>query len=153
MTELVSRFATSQPRIEILIGLLNYRERLRTLNIAQGFQWIDGSFVEDVEQTRSAPPGDVDVVTFAPRPMADSAAWNTLIQANLDVFDPVQSKVTFRCDAYFVDLAKDPGLIVRDTAYWFGLFSHQRATSLWKGMLIVPLNSDDALARTNVVGR
>jgi hypothetical protein len=47
-----------------------------------------------------------------------------------------------------VDLDKKPFLIVDDTRYWFGLFSHQRVTSLWKGMLSVSLQSDDDAARS-----
>ena len=34
-------------------------------------------------------------------------------------------------------------IIVDDTKYWFGLFSHQRNSSLWKGMLSISLDSDD----------
>lgn len=147
MSALVRRFATSKERLEILVGLLNYRTALRSIGIVDGFQWIDGSFVEHAEQTRNRPPADVDIVTFAIRPTGDPAAWRTLVADNPALFAPPRSKQTYRCDAYFVDLGRNPALIVNDTRYWFGLFSHQRNTSLWKGMLAVDLVSDDDEAR------
>ena len=151
MTALVKRFATSPERIEILMGLIGYREKLRSLGLQDGFQWIDGSFVEQVELTRSRPPADVDVVTFARRPAITDEEWVNLAQANVQLFDQTAVKTQFKCDAYFVDLGINPALIVSDTRYWFGLFSHQRDTSLWKGMLAVPLDSDDIAAQQMLV--
>jgi hypothetical protein len=138
------RYATSPERIKILTGLLEYRKALAGLGIVQGFQWLDGSFVEDVEVIRSRPPGDIDLVTFAHRSVEDVGAWDNVIMSNLNIFDPEQAKATFQCDAYFVDLSVEPELLVGNTAYWFNLFSHQRgAASTWKGMLRVSLTSDD----------
>jgi hypothetical protein len=147
MVELVRRFATSPERAQILEGLLNYRDALRSIGVTSGYQWIDGSFVEDVETTRGRPPGDVDLVTVAHRPISDDAAWRALVVGNLHVFDPAVSKVRFKSDAYYIDLNKPPRLVVEDTVYFFGLFSHQKATFLWKGVLRIPLISDDHLAR------
>lgn len=56
MTALVKRFATSAERIEILLVLIAYRTELRSLGFLDGFQWIDGSFVEQIEITRNRPP-------------------------------------------------------------------------------------------------
>lgn len=149
MTEIVNRFATSAQRVAILNGLLDYRAALGGLGIAQGFQWIDGSFVEDCETIRQRPPGDVDIVTFAYRPAHahDDQSWGALFGANIPLFDPDQTKATFKCDAYYVDLLKFPHFVVADTAYFNGLFSHQRDTAQWKGMLRVMLQSDDDAAR------
>lgn len=147
MSTIVRRFATSDERMEILMGLLNYRAALRNFGLTDGFQWIDGSFVEHVESTRNRPPADVDVVTFANRPDVHLGEWKKLVTENISLFDPAQAKKQYRCDAYFVDLRKKPATIVNDTRYWFGLFSHQRNTSLWKGMLALPLASDDDIAR------
>lgn len=147
MSDVVNRFATSLRRVEILRGLLDYREQLLRLNIVDGYQWLDGSFVENVEVIHGRDPNDIDVVTFARRPMSDLQAWKATIQSNPNLFNPRNTKSTFMCDAYFVDLLNDPKTIISDTAYLFGLFSHQRKTSLWKGMLHVPLVSDDATAR------
>jgi hypothetical protein len=151
--ELVARFNTSPQRKAILNGLVSFRERLRSLGIS-GWQWVDGSFLEDIENTRSRPPGDIDIVTFFVRPASiTSGDWNTFVTANLGVFDPAQAKATFKCDAYFVDIAFGPYFVVRQTGYWFGLFSHQKITEVWKGVLEIPLPlvDGDVAARAALV--
>ncbi|WP_408872021.1 DUF6932 family protein [Gluconobacter oxydans] len=65
LNDFIVRFATSQQRASILEGLLAFRRSLQTVGITQGFQWIDGSFLEHIEDTESRPPNDVDVVTYA----------------------------------------------------------------------------------------
>jgi len=125
--------------------LLDYREALRGVGIHSGYQWLDGSFVEDVETNRGRPPSDIDIVTVAYRPPVPD--WAQFVRMNIALFDPDQVKAAHRCDAYFIDLGTAPHIVVRNTCYWFGLFTHQRETFLWKGMLLLPLSSDDALAR------
>ena len=51
-------------------------------------------------------------------------------------------------DAFFIDLLDPPELIVDASRYFLGLFSHQRITMIWKGMLQVRLEDaqDDANA-------
>lgn len=147
MSELVNRFATSAERAQILEGLLNYREALNSIGIVDGFQWIAGSFCENVEAIRGRPPGDVDVVTFAYRHIADDAQWFAFFLSNQPVFDPIETKHRFKSDAYYIDLGKPADIVVDDTAYFGGLFSHQRNSHLWKGMIKIPLASDDAAAR------
>lgn len=66
--------------------------------------------------------------------------------ANQDVFNPRQAKARYRCDAHYID-GGFPGLLIApQISYWLGLFTHQRATNVWKGILEVPLDSDDASA-------
>jgi hypothetical protein len=145
MAEVVQRFAFSRERISILRGLLSYRSELRALGLDDGHQWLDGSFVEDVENIRKRPPRDIDIVTFASL-QGTPIEKRAFIQANINLFDPELAKLTYLCDAYFVDLTIRPLLLVSSTRYWFGMFSHQRETSLWKGMLQVPIVSDDDVA-------
>ncbi len=78
--------------------------------------------------------------------MKGDATWRAFAVGTPELFDPRVTKKRYLCDAYFVDLDKRSEVIVDDTRYWFGLFSHQRDTSLWKGMLKIPLCSDDAEA-------
>ena len=152
-SELVGRFATSPERVAVLTGLLTYRAQLHAIGIVRGYQWLDGSFVEDVETLEGRPPGDVDVVTFASRPMGatDALAWAAFFQAHINCFNPKFLKANLKCEAYYVDLDRRPDLIVSDTQYWCGLFSHRR-TGLWKGMLRLPLASDDMLAGSQLTG-
>ena len=143
--EIAHRFGTTNERIDILRGLLQYRQELRSIGIVDGFQWIDGSFVEDCEKNRGRAPNDVDIITFSARPAScsDNKEWKKLINAHPELFDAQISKNKFKCDAYFVDIAVPPLYLVNQTKYWFGLFSHQRDTFLWKGMLEIPLLADD----------
>jgi len=137
--ELVERFATSARRIRILEGLLAYRAELRRVGLSTGLQWIDGSFVEPLNPA----PNDVDVVTLAPLPTSCSPVDGHL-------FDPAEARRRFLCDAYFVDLAgAEATWIVRESIYWFALFSHQRRTLSWKGIVELDLTApdDDGAAR------
>jgi|HubBroStandDraft_4_1064222.scaffolds.fasta_scaffold465272_2 hypothetical protein len=151
LVELVQRFAHSPDRRAIFTGFLAHRAYLIGLGVT-GIQWLDGSFLEDVENLESRAPGDIDVISFIIRPPAyrntNHAAWQTFVTGHLPIFNPQQAKTVYRTDAYFVDVAFGPTVVIRQTAYWFGLFSHKRATGLWKGMLEVLLDSqqDDAAA-------
>ena len=148
LAEFVNHYANTAKRIEILEGLIAYRDALRAVGVSSGFQWINGSFVEDCEKTRGRPPNDIDVVTFSVRPELYSTPekWLELIHSNPSLFDPDVTKQTYKCDAYFVDLGVKPFHLVAQTSYWFGLFSHQRETFLWKGMIEVPLSVSDMSA-------
>ena len=132
-TELVARYATSPHRIRILEGLLAYRSELRRVGVSGGFQWLDGSFVE----TRSDEPNDVDVVTVASLPTSYSPSDDHL-------FDAMEAKKRYLCDAYFVDLASgDATGTVTESVYWHSLFSHQRLSQRWKGLVQIEMAPTD----------
>lgn len=154
ITELASEFATTPERVAILKGLLDFRGKMRSAGIDQGFQWIDGSFLEDCERNRGRPPKDVDLVTFARRPYQyqQDADWRAFVAANQDLFNRKEVKAAYSCDAFYVDLFLPPEAVVSRSRYWFGLFSHQRSTYLWKGLIEVPLVDDDAGARALLGG-
>jgi len=149
MTDFVSRFASSAERVAIAEGLIDYREALAAVGVTSGFQWIDGSFVEDCEGVRQRSPADVDVVTFAYRPatIMDNAQMKEFANKNVELFNPMMAKEKYKCDAYYIDLNKTSHLLVQDASYFNGLFSHQRDTGVWKGMLRIDLISDDPTAR------
>ena len=149
--ELVDRFLTSNQRGRLLFGLMNFRAALRAAGVIDAMQWIDGSFTENVE-SRGLEPGDVDVVTFLYRPKAvrDDANWGQFVATHQGGFlNRAANKAAYACDTMFVDMNVLPHLIVEQAAYWNGLFSHQRRTFQWKGMLCVGLgpNDDGALAK------
>jgi len=146
-TELVQRFAISIPRRAILDGLLRYRAELRALGFVRGLQWLDGSFVENVEERERRPPQDIDVVTFAHPPAGmGSAEIRKAMAARPDLFVQERCKEEFLCDTNIVNLETAPEWLVTQTRYWYGLYSHRRGDSLWKGLLELPLASDDAAA-------
>lgn len=155
LLEVAHRFATTPGRVTLLRGLLSYRNALRAAGFTNGFQWIDGSFVENVEATRGRPPQDIDLITFAERPAAyiEEENWSTFVNGNLGLFLPSETKKLYQCDAYFVELTLPPRLLVNRTKYWFGLFSHQRESFIWKGLLEIPLTEDsDTMAFLNREG-
>ncbi len=96
--ELVQRFAINASRCVILDGLLRYRAELRELGFVGGFQWLDGSFVEDVEAREDRAPKDIDVVTFAHPPAGMSKAQiNQMMGSRPDLFDHASPGNRRRC--------------------------------------------------------
>jgi hypothetical protein len=146
VTELCDRFATSPVRKTILEGFLNFRRELQRLGI-QGFQWLDGSFLEDIETQEGRDPRDIDVVTFVSVP-ADPVVLNTMFIPQMGLWDPRRTKSDFFVDHYLVSLGSRPDLIVKQTRYWYALFCHRR-DGQWKGMLELDLSNeaDDDAAR------
>jgi hypothetical protein len=147
--DFVSRYCSSPERASLLAGLFEYRRELRAAGIVDGFQWIDGSFIEDAEKFRGRPPEDIDIVTFGGRPAeySEKNAWAEWCAAHFAVcLDTDAIKGRYHCHSFFIDLGKAPGFLVKDTSYWYGLFSHQRQTAVWKGMVELSLVSDDEAA-------
>jgi hypothetical protein len=143
--EVVATLATTDDRKAILRGWLRHRAALRAAGFNRGFQWLDGSFVENKD------PKDIDVVTFLYRPpgIRDGQALAQLMRANLHVFQRPQVKLAHKVDFLFpIDLNGSPELLVSMTRYLLGLFSHRRGDDLWKGMLHVRLDeiADDTVA-------
>jgi len=64
LVEIVQRFSGSPGRVTLLQGYLNYRRALSAVGLADGFQWLSGSFFEDIENLERRDPHDIDVVTF-----------------------------------------------------------------------------------------
>lgn len=148
MLEVAERFASLPSRRKLLEGLLAYRADLMALGFVRGFQWLDGSFAEDVEAHEQRAPNDIDIVTFAFSPAGlTNAQINHVIADSPGVFINAQAKEKYGCDAYVVPLDKSPENLVKRTAYYLSLFSHRRGDHVWKGLLQIPLKSNDALAR------
>ena len=56
LCDFVLRFATSPKRVQILDGFLRYRARLHAIGLRAGFQWLNGSFHENVEVNEGRDP-------------------------------------------------------------------------------------------------
>jgi hypothetical protein len=125
MSRVVERFGTTATRCAILDGLLRYRAVLYDVGLVQGFQWLDGSFLEDIETIEGRPPNDVDVVTFFRVP--EGLTQQTIAQRAPHLLDPATSKQQFRVDAYLESLdAASEGLVER-VVYWYSVWSHRRS--------------------------
>lgn len=133
--ELCKHYGNSAHRIAILKGFLAFRLELNRFNVVDGFQWIDGSFTENIEVSESRPPKDIDVVTFYGR-----IDVNTILTSFPEFSDPVLSKSKYLVDHYPVDYMYRPDVTVEQTRYWLQLFSHNRL-GIWKGILRLSLNT------------
>lgn len=149
LTDVVMRFATSPERIRILTGLLDYRAALHTIGMNSGFQWLDGSFLEEVETLENRSPRDIDVVTFFHRPIG--MLQQDLFHANPQLFDLSQVKTSYHVDGYIQELKGDsPEALVEKATYWYSMWSHRR-DQLWKGFLQIDLAPvEDITARANL---
>jgi len=142
--EVVERFGSTDNRREILRKWLEHRAALRGIGLDRGFQWLDGSFVENKE------PKDIDLVSFVYRPLAalDETQWRVFMNANSGLLQRNRIKRAFNLDAFFLDMDGDAETLVLMSRYFLQLFSHQRSTYLWKGMLQVRMDDiqDDSAA-------
>ncbi len=135
----------SPKRAQLLLGMLEYRKAIRELGFTSGFQWVDGSFAENVEQSQSRAPNDIDLVTFAHPPTGlDKQEINRLMDANPDIFNRSRAKNKFGCDTFIVPLGLSPESLIKRATYYFQLFSHRRDDQVWKGFLQIPLEADRA---------
>lgn len=160
MDELVDRFCTSHDRAKLLKGLNAYRKHLFLGGFTSGSQWVDGSFVENVEKTRGRSPSDIDVITLFNRPLKyqiNVEKWNGDYEALIfgAYFDTRKMKPAFHCDTYSIDLDSGSRALIRNSTYWFGLFSDMRGGGGKKGILEIPLAVDpmEFSAIDQLVGR
>ena len=144
--DLCERLGTTPERRRILGGFLSFRERLQTEGLMTGFQWLDGSFLEDIELRDGRPPRDLDVVTVYWG--YDLAFQTALLSKFPEVANPVLAKAKYSLDHYPFDAGYRPEVTLEKTRYWISLFSHNRS-GVWKGMLRIQLNTpaEDAAAR------
>lgn len=145
LTDLVLHFGTTEKRQTILGGLLGLRAALHAAGLAEGFQWVDGSYLEDIERTENRDPADIDVVTFFHLPEGETQ--QSFASAHPHLFNHADTKSRFHVDAYFVPLNDNPPeYLVERSAYWYSLWSHRR-NGQWKGYLQIDLAiTHDAIA-------
>lgn len=145
LKELVERFATSPARCKILKGFVAYRHALRDIGIVEGFQWIDGSFVEEIEVLEGRPPNDIDVVTFYKIPLGETQ--DSLFHKNPLLFPATEEekaklKEQFPVDGSMSSLDAKQRQLIKQIIFWYSLWSHRRDQT-WKGFLQVELDDKD----------
>jgi len=136
----------------ILKGFLQMRQRLADLQVVEGFQWVDGHFLEDCEKRTRKSPEHIRVVTFC-RPSS------LLADPNYSrLFDPLKS-----CQATRAEFCVDHGLvplhwpttdIIEATRFQSAMLSHSDE-GVWKGHIRISLNTpdDDAAALEHLTAR
>lgn len=142
--ELCKRFAISKERVKILKRYMAFREEMRKFGIS-GFQYLDGSFTEDIENSvEKRPPNDLDLLTFY---MPLNIDQQTGIFNNFkDFSDRSTCKTNYCLDHMPINLGIHPIHIVEFTRYYLQLFTHNRS-NVWKGMLKLDvgiIGEDDA---------
>lgn len=139
------QFGSTGERRLILDGLLRLRADLTAEGFG-GFQWINGSFTEDVETLRNRPPGDIDVVTFVPLGTREQQV--TILQTRPMFFAHLGSKIAYAVDHYMEPTDKSPLSMERahKIAYWYSMWAHQRDTDRWKGFVAIRLPCNDTIA-------
>lgn len=145
LTDLIDRFSSSLPRIRILQGFLKFRSELHKLGVANGFHWLDGSFLENIEVIEKRPPNDLDVVTFFQ--LNGDSTQLSISTKNPNIFNAKHLKSIYQIDGYFVPLGKSTSVIeINKITYWYSLWAHRR-DQLWKGFLQIDLDpTHDAAA-------
>lgn len=138
IVDLCQHFGTTQSRIELLKGFLQFRLDSYVHGICNTIQWIDGSFVEDKMSRDKSEPNDIDVVTLMNIP---PIVQDALIKAFPEFSNCILSKHKYHVDHYILDIS-NPCSAVRNTQYWMQLFSHNRY-GVWKGMLEVPMYAEN----------
>ena len=158
MSEMVAALGTSPERSNLLVGLIKYRELLGSFGYIHGVQFVDGSFVENVETREARSPGDIDVFSFLIRPpqyQSNVPHWQAtgFPQWMNEVVNFALNKQRYNIDTYAIAVDQHgPLQLINETIYWYGLFSHKKVTQDWKGFLRLPLNpSDDQSALAAIV--
>ena len=145
ITEIIERFSYSPERIAILEGFLRFRAELHQQGLVFGFQWLDGSFLENIEDLEGRYPNDLDVVTFFAKLTPEKQ------RSLVDNFNTGYLKTECKIDNYFAqadhaDYVENSRL----TAYWCSMWSHRRDGS-WKGFLQVDLDKINDGEATNIL--
>ena len=149
LIDFVTRFGTTDARRAIISGFLRFRAELARAGLVSGFQWINGSFLEHIEQIEARDPRDIDVVTFFHTP--DDQTQEALLRRAAWIADRRDTKNRYSVDAYYVHLGSDSSeSLVAQATYWNSLWSH-RWDGRWKGYVQIELTpTDDPAARASL---
>ena len=121
--ELCTSFGTTPERRVILKGFLKMRAALRQLEIVNGFQWVDGHFLEDDRHKKKA-PDHIQVVTFCrPSPHLEDPQYADLAGT---IRNRKKTREQYRVDHMPVLLTLPPEKMIDYTRFWCNLLSHQR---------------------------
>jgi len=85
------------------------------MGIVSGIQWLNGSFMENVEMLEGRPPNDMDVVTFAD---VSAAIQQSLTADDVQkLTDTEWIKTSYRVDFYINLLSDPPETLIELAAY------------------------------------
>src|ERR1700742_5050313 len=70
LLEIAQRFCHTPHRCDMLRGLIDLKRQIANAGVVDGFLWLAGSFLEEIEKLEARNPNDIDVVLFLRRPAA-----------------------------------------------------------------------------------
>lgn len=133
LLDFLKHFSGTLARIELLEGFLEYRKALHGIGIVSGFQWINGSFAENIELLEGRDPRDIDCVTFYVMP--DREDEESLYYKNPHIFNHNEVKSTFHVDSYYITIEDTlTQEMIENITYWYSMWSHRRDL-VWKGFI------------------
>jgi hypothetical protein len=122
-------FSTNQHRKSLFDEYSIFLDKLKSLEIENFYQWIDGSFV-----TQKNFPGDIDVVTFI----------DTTIYRKIEKELLLLPRLFENIDCYFVEVypkdSKKFFITQTDESYWFHLFQGTRKPRVKEGFVQIIFN-------------
>lgn len=137
--EFCEKFSFSKERVEILKKFVDFRIEVNKLN-TQGYQWVDGSFVEQKELSQKQPPKDIDIATFVLLHHKDSSEVNAIFP---DFLNRKKLKEIYKVDHMLVALnGLNHFQIIEQTNFLSKLFSTSR-TGVAKGIVRIELNTPE----------
>ena len=141
---LVERFGHTDRRRALLRNFFAFRGEVRDCGWYNGFQWLNGSFLEDVERVgEGREPGDIDVVSFLyDSEVRDPDKARRLASAvgHHDV------KARLWVDSYVVNLDGPVELVLDAATYWQSIWGHRKGDRVEKGFVRVSMGDDDGSA-------
>lgn len=140
--ELCEKFGHTKPRRDILRGYLGLRVLLHQLDVIEGFQWVDGQFLEDVERRTRKAPEHIQVVTFCR--LSERCRDREFAHLTATLESPKATLLDYQVDHTPILLSWPPTVLVDHTQHWCGRLSHQKETNAWKGLLRIDLNTPEA---------
>lgn len=151
MAEIAERFGTTAERKRLLLNFLDFRQKIRDAGMMKAFQWVDGSFVEDVENGLGRPPKDIDVFTVCWG--YKDFFFDQFVLTFPEFSDRAAVKRKYNVDHLFLDADHDRLLTIDFTRFVTQLFSHNR-NQVWKGILKIDVDTpnEDAIARKMLGG-
>ncbi|MGE3643778.1 MAG: hypothetical protein AB7F96_07970 [Beijerinckiaceae bacterium] len=159
MTELCLALGTSDHRRLLLRNLIGYRALIASDDFVNGVQFVNGSFVEDIEATERRQPNDIDVFSILTPPakyVSSPALWQSTgsVFWQNEIINNAKNKTRFSVDCYALMLdVGNLGGFLRQSLYWYSLFSHKRTNHDWKDFVALPLNTaDDQAALAAIAG-
>ena len=150
--ELCQKFGTTPERRVILRGYLQFRARLSDLQVVDGFQWVDGHFLEDYEKRTHKSPDHIRVVTFyRASPLIADPNYARL-------FEPLRTgratRANFHVDHNLVPLDWPAQCLIDATRFQSAMLSHSD-NGIWKGYVRINLHTpqDDSAAQEHLAAK